>query len=81
MMCRSEECNLAVQTEVVLQKIHLLDLRTYPYKWSGSHLKKIDIVVQTVMKRSDTGHKWAKKTDLGHFSLQSEHSHSVLSRR
>lgn len=30
-------------------------------KWPGSHLKKLDKVVQTVMNRSDTGHKWAKK--------------------
>ncbi len=28
--------------------------------------------VQTVIRKSDMGHIWAKKSDLGHFSLQCE---------
>ncbi len=59
------KCDMAVQTEVALQKIgYVYDL--------GPHMKVAWAWFQTVIRKSDMGHIWAKKLDLGHFSLQCE---------
>ncbi len=62
------KCDMAIQTEVSLQNIrYVADL--------GLIWKKC--AVKTVIRKSDMGHIWAKKSDLGNFSLQCELSLSV----
>ncbi len=64
---------MAVQTEVALQNIgYVSDLGPHmKVAWAWFEKNRI-CAVQTVIRKSDMGHIWAKKSDLGHFSLQCE---------
>ncbi len=64
------KCDMAVQTEVALQNIgYVSDLGPH-MKVGWDWLKKNRIcAVQTVIRKSEMGHIWAKKLDLGHFIL------------
>ncbi len=64
---------MAVQTEVTLQNIgYVSDLGPH-MKVAGAWFEKIGFVLFFAQQRkSDMGHIWAKKSDLGHFSLQCE---------
>ncbi len=64
------KCDMAVQTELALQN-YVSDLGPHmKVAWASFEKNRI-CAVQTVIRKSDMGHIWAKKLDLGHFSLQS----------
>ncbi len=67
------KCDVAVQTDVARQNIgYVSDLGPH-MKVAWAWFEKIRIhAFQTVIRKSDMGHIWAKKSDLGHFSLQCE---------
>ncbi len=64
---------MAVQTEVALKNIgYVSDLGPHmKVVWAWFEKNRI-CALQTVIRKSDMGHIWAKKSDLGHFSLQCE---------
>ncbi len=67
------KCDMAVQTEVALQNSrYVSDLGTHmKVAWAWFEKNRI-CAVQTDIRKLDMGHIWAKKSDLGHFSLQCE---------
>ncbi len=67
------KCDMAVQTEVALQSIgYVSDLGPHiKVAWAWFEKNRM-CAVQTVIRKSDMGHIWPKKSDLGHFSLRCE---------
>ncbi len=72
------KCDMANQTEVTLQNIgYVSDFGPHmKVSWAWFEQNRI-FAVQTIIRKYDMGHIWAKKSDLGHFSLQCELSLSL----